>query len=166
MCLLYHWIRTRRICYLFKKDKFCPKFCWKIVDFCAYVWPLGVSNGKNQPKIRCKNSWHWLVILMFTTVWQIFAGRKQNEQAGKLCQNAENCFIKLIKSNQLNLFLVGSSHLEPLFGSHVGNSSASQLSFFFLFTTHRVSRQTVNLRFENSQLFFKSRLILADNTRL
>ena len=79
-----------------------------------------VLNVKNPPKIE-KKSWNGLVILVPATVWQVFNMRQRPETEIKwICWNLIWNFKKLVKSHQVNLFLVGFSDLKPQCGGSAG----------------------------------------------
>ena len=72
-------------------------------------------NGRNLPKIRLKNSWNWLVIVMLATVWQIL---NMNGHAMSGIGNYMNLLTLAWKISwnhkKVNLFSVGFSDLKPL----------------------------------------------------
>ena len=67
-------------------------------------------NRKNPPK-TIKNLGNWQIILMPATVWQIL---NMNCMQRKLCEFAETCLKKIVKSIQTILFSANFSHSEPL----------------------------------------------------
>ena len=65
---------------------------------------------KNPPKI-CELNWSYLCPQQFDTFWN-----KANYPKRKLCESAKS-LEKIVKSLQVNLFLAGFSHLEPLWST-------------------------------------------------
>ena len=71
------------------------------------------TSCKNQPKITLgkfvKLIGHTCVCNNLTS----FECQEHKNRKRKLCNSAENCFEKLVKSHQVNLFLAYFTHLKP-----------------------------------------------------
>ena len=72
------------------------------------------QQAKSRQKLNQKNSWNWLVILMLTTVWQIFNKQTQwpETEIMRICWNflGKNSWNHIMSI----LFLAGLVYLEPL----------------------------------------------------
>ena len=81
-------------------------------------WPVVAQLGqiaKSSQKFNFKKSWNWLIIHTPTTVWQIL---KMKAEQLPQTEMAETYFWNnswnYNKQNEVNSFLVGFFHLEPL----------------------------------------------------
>ena len=93
-----------------------PPLCYRACLGALGAWVLRRTFGtncKNPPKIIfekfVKSSGHTCVCNNLTSFeCEVHKNRKR-----KWCKSAENCFEKLVKSHQVNLFLAYFTHLKP-----------------------------------------------------
>ena len=102
-----HLISSIPTCFLFSAD-----FSWKRVHNYQHT---EVSNDKNPPKIKLKNSWNWLVIHMAATYWHLLKIKHLQWPETEIKWICWNRFWKNSWNHiRWNLFLAGFSHLKPM----------------------------------------------------
>ena len=83
----------------------------------------GLLAGFNHLKPQCASGLSGIYATLFIQyhrdklVEQLSKSWNWNFWKPKLCQSAETCFEKLVKSHQVKLFSAGFSHLKPRCGS-------------------------------------------------
>ena len=82
----------------------------------AAARPTVGLKRKKPPKMRFKNSWNWLVLLMLATVFTNIEYQVQRAMTGNGNQmNLQKLGWKIfVKSDQVFLFLAGFNYLKPL----------------------------------------------------